>query len=525
MNNYLKVLFIFLLSFIFVSNVYAAENVSIESITLDSKSDNAEEINDASYEALSIKFNIKFYEVDDYVKYKIIINNSTNMDYEMSENKSNSEYIKYEYSYDDENTIIEKNKKSIIYITIKYNKGVSKELFMDGTFTETNFLVIDFGNETIDKLNNPSTSYSLIIIIFVLLILISISLILYKTTKKKKIICLFVISIMLLPICIYALEKLQIKIESKIEIKKDYLIEYNLDGGNASNPTSYSIDSDDIVLNIPTKDGYVFLGWSSYDSNIITKNVTIFKGSKGNKFFTAHWKPTVATQLSDSNELVSVDANVKIFRGADPNNYVKFNNEIWRVVGIYNNSIKIIRNDSYGNYSFDSNTGNQYWLDSTIMPYLNNDYYNSLSSDAKELIDSNGTWYIGDTLNSDNAVTSYSNSKTRTWNGKVGLVSTYEFLYAGPNDSCYSIGGNEYYNCGNSQVNWIIQNMQMDSWTLSPYTYSNGRGVPLSISPSGYVSSGSGGYAFMLIYPCVFIKYDSVIDSGSGIISDPYILS
>ena len=171
MNNYLKVLFIFLLSFVFVSNVYAAENVSIESITLDSKSDNAEEINDASYEALSIKFNIKFYEVDDYVKYKIIINNSTNMDYEMSENKSNSEYIKYEYSYDDENTIIEKNKKSIIYITIKYNKGVSKELFMDGTFTETNFLVIDFGNDTIDKfnnVNNPSTSYSLIIIIFVL---------------------------------------------------------------------------------------------------------------------------------------------------------------------------------------------------------------------------------------------------------------------------------------------------------------------------------------------------------------------
>ena len=58
MNNYLKVLFIFLLSFVFVSNVYAAENVSIESITLDSKSDNAEIVNDASYEALSIKFNI-----------------------------------------------------------------------------------------------------------------------------------------------------------------------------------------------------------------------------------------------------------------------------------------------------------------------------------------------------------------------------------------------------------------------------------------------------------------------------------
>ena len=105
-------LIIVLLGIMFLP-VYAAENVNIESIELDSKSDTAEIITDASYSGLSIKFDLKFKEVNDYIKYKIVINNPTNEDYELSENNNNSNYIKYEYSYDDGNKIIEKNKKSM----------------------------------------------------------------------------------------------------------------------------------------------------------------------------------------------------------------------------------------------------------------------------------------------------------------------------------------------------------------------------------------------------------------------------
>ena len=36
-------------------------------------------------------------------------------------------------------------------------------------------------------------------------------------------------------------------------------------------------------------------------------------------------------------------------RGANPNNYVKFNNELWRIIGLVNTPegqrVKIIRND------------------------------------------------------------------------------------------------------------------------------------------------------------------------------------
>ena len=91
----MKKLLLILLTFLFIPNVYAANNVVIESVTLDSKSDNTEIVNEATYQNLSIKFDIKFNEVNDFAKYKIVINNQTNEDYEISEVNPNSQYVTY----------------------------------------------------------------------------------------------------------------------------------------------------------------------------------------------------------------------------------------------------------------------------------------------------------------------------------------------------------------------------------------------------------------------------------------------
>ena len=56
-----------------------------------------------------------------------------------------------------------------------------------------------------------------------------------------------------------------------LEAKWNYFeITYNLNGGvnNENNPTSYSIDDDNIVLNAPTKEGYEFVGWKYNDEFI-----------------------------------------------------------------------------------------------------------------------------------------------------------------------------------------------------------------------------------------------------------------
>ena len=47
------------------------------------------------------------------------------------------------------------------------------------------------------------------------------------------------------------------------------------------------------------------------------------------------------------------DKNIRYY-GANPNNYVRFNNELWRIIGIFGNNVKLIRNDRLGWLSWDT---------------------------------------------------------------------------------------------------------------------------------------------------------------------------
>lgn len=71
----------------------------------------------------------------------------------------------------------------------------------------------------------------------------------------------------------------------------NYDITYVLNGGtNAlSNPDNYSVESADISLAAPEKQGCTFSGWTSDDIETPQLNVKINKGSYGIKTFTAHW--------------------------------------------------------------------------------------------------------------------------------------------------------------------------------------------------------------------------------------------
>ena len=68
-----------------------------------------------------------------------------------------------------------------------------------------------------------------------------------------------------------------------------YTITYNLNGGSATTPTSYTIESDDITLVNPTRTGYTFLGWLGTGLTELTMSVTIPHGSTGDRTYTAAW--------------------------------------------------------------------------------------------------------------------------------------------------------------------------------------------------------------------------------------------
>ena len=78
-----------------------------------------------------------------------------------------------------------------------------------------------------------------------------------------------------------------------------YTLSIDLEGGTASNPTTYTAD-DTITLVNPTKEGYVFIGWSGTglagNSNM---TVTIPKGSTGDRTYTAHY---IESSISVSDE-------------------------------------------------------------------------------------------------------------------------------------------------------------------------------------------------------------------------------
>lgn len=81
--------------------------------------------------------------------------------------------------------------------------------------------------------------------------------------------------------------------------------------GAENNPTSYTVNSDDITLANPSKTGYEFLGWTTTASSDgahvgADKEVVIQKGSRGNLEFTATWQlcTYTLTTVADANSVI-----------------------------------------------------------------------------------------------------------------------------------------------------------------------------------------------------------------------------
>ena len=106
-----------------------------------------------------------------------------------------------------------------------------------------------------------------------------------------------------------------ITLTAKFSNPKDYNISYDLNGGTATNPETYNVESDAITLNNPVKTGYTFTGWSGTDlTGENNMNVTIAKGSTGDRTYTAHFSQNSYTVTFDTvggNETISDKTDVK----------------------------------------------------------------------------------------------------------------------------------------------------------------------------------------------------------------------
>ena len=97
-----------------------------------------------------------------------------------------------------------------------------------------------------------------------------------------------------------------------------YTITYDLGGGTVAtaNPTEYTIESDAITLVNPTQEGYTFMGWTGTDLEGVQMDVTIAKGSIGNRTYTAVWNVNQYTITFDSNGGSDVEAITQNYNSA-----------------------------------------------------------------------------------------------------------------------------------------------------------------------------------------------------------------
>lgn len=92
-----------------------------------------------------------------------------------------------------------------------------------------------------------------------------------------------------------------IEIEAKYNVV-EYGITYDLAGGNlptgVTNPDKYTVETETFTLNNPERAGYTFVGWSEGDSETKTANLTIEKGTTGEKSYKANYIANEATKYT-----------------------------------------------------------------------------------------------------------------------------------------------------------------------------------------------------------------------------------
>ena len=286
----------------------------------------------------------------------------------------------------------------------------------------------------------------------------------------------------------------------------------------------------------------------------------------------------VTYQYDTANNLMTdIDNNIRYY-GANPNNYIYFNCsdysnqtsstcETWRIIGVFDGKVKIMRGSNIGTYMWDGypKYGVNEWSQAALMKLLNSGYdsenaggslywnakngtcyrFNSLTScdftstglkndDTRNMI-AETTYYTRGNNNGQGKIfvdamyniervsgTVYSGHAT-SWIGKVAIPYPSDYGYAADLSLCQQQLGS--YNDATCTANNWMKNIlaPMKGWLLTP-TSENERGV------WAVFTKGNAGIGEMLeepryAVPVLHLNSELDIVSGSGTSSDPYQLA
>ena len=323
-------------------------------------------------------------------------------------------------------------------------------------------------------------------------------------------------------------------------------------------------------------DGLKVCNATKNDVNIVTGECPVTLPAKATTYIEYLYNNEETRTSNGLKKDNTADQNIRYY-GSDSNNYVSFNNELWRIIGVFGNNVKLIRSESLGSLSWDSSAssvnnggGVNEWSQADLQVYLNTMYYggttvtcygdtknstttcptNTIDETSKGLIDYH-TWNTGainwddvydsttesfDTVefykaergNETGKICSSSNycndtvTRTTTWTGYIALPYITDYAYASGEDDCNTkidVSSTYTYKCKNN--NWMQGGS--DTWYLSPDAnpaLASGVWLVFGVGDTG----GSSAAGPLSAFPTIYLKSNILIESGKGTSSNPYIL-
>jgi len=360
-----------------------------------------------------------------------------------------------------------------------------------------------------------------------------------------------------------------------------YTVSYNACSGTGipNNQTKTYGETLQLSSTIPTRTGYTFLGWATEDAGGCNATSAIYDAganytTNAAETLYAVWKESYPTLVSyitnlyfadstvvnnsityyrDTTDLIINDGfgaggasaatsgNLRYY-GADPNNYVTFNNETWRIVGVFTvdgvRCVKLVKGSSTGtNKKWDDNTSVIAWGSNTLYTYLKDDYYeNSISTTAKSMI-AQTSFNVSPWSNSSTysvyADDYYNEEKNTTMSDYIGLLNASDYGYMYNFSNC-TVALRNTNNSSCYDNNWFVQRMNVTNseigyvWLLNQFPSGYGAlTIVTGSSANGYshVNYAESQAVTAFIYPVVFLEASVKKTGGEGTSSSPYTLS
>ena len=225
-------------------------------------------------------------------------------------------------------------------------------------------------------------------------------------------------------------------------------------------------------------------------------------------------------QLNDNLVNSNLDYSYR-YTGDNPSNYICFGTDdevcsidnLYRIIGVIDGKVKIIKDSSIGPIAFDE-TATNHFINTSMYTYLNETFYNTFSEVWQNKISTNTYYVNGIVLDTNNIIKDIydleMNNLGSTVECKIGLmyVSDYNYGSMVSNWNDYSLISNN---------NWL--NIGIDNWLLTRNSGDNNSNY--YINSSGIISSATVEQTYF-IRPVFYLDSTISITGGNGLETNPY---